>query len=166
MILLLQIASDTDSLAQATADLNLGPLQEPSPVTFTFSTIGWPILGTLALILMTVVAILAIRRYKHNRYRREALAELQQVVHGELDFIHSMVLVKRTAIHAFGRDKVAKLTGSDWLKFLDEHARQVQFLSLKSEVEGLIYKSQTPDNITRDKILSNVKNWINNHVAG
>jgi hypothetical protein len=165
MILLLQIESDTESLAQATAGLNLGPLQEPSAVPFTFSTIGWPILGAVVLILMVIVAILTIRKYRHNRYRREALAELQQVVRGELDFVHSMVLVKRTAIHAFGRDEVGKLTGTDWLKFLDEHARQVQFLSMQSEVEGLMYKSETPNNTVRDKILTNVKNWINNHVA-
>lgn len=164
--LLSQIASDTDSLAQAVADLNLGPLQEPSAVRFAFSTIGWPILAAVILILMVVVAILTIRKYNQNRYRREALAELQQVVRGELDFVHSMVLVKRTAIHAFGRDKVGNLTGTDWLKFLDQHSRQVQFLSIQSEVEGLIYKSETPDTTTRDKILMNVKNWINSHVAG
>jgi hypothetical protein len=75
--------------------------------------------------LLIVMAILAIRKHNHNRYRREALAELQQVVRGEVDFIHSMVLVKRTAIHAFGRDKVGKLTGTEWFKFLDGHARQV-----------------------------------------
>jgi hypothetical protein len=165
LILLLQIASHTDSLDQATVDLNLGPLQEPSAVPFAFSTIGWPILGAVVLVLLIVVATLAIRKYNHNRYRREALAELQQVVRGEIDFVHSMVLVKRTAIHAFGRDKVGKLTGTDWFKFLDGHARQVQFLSIQSEVEGLIYKSETPDQTTRDKIVVNVKNWINTHGA-
>lgn len=164
MSLLLQI-NPTDSLAQAVADLNLGPLQEPAAVPFTFETIGWPILAAVILILIVVIAFFQIRKYRRNRYRREALAELQKVTAGEMNLAHCMVLVKRTAIHAFGREKTGKLAGKAWFSFLDENAKNVAFLSLQTEIEALIYKDETPEASAKEKIIKNTKNWITTHAA-
>ncbi|WP_417608364.1 DUF4381 domain-containing protein [Owenweeksia hongkongensis] len=164
MSLLLQIAP-SDSLTKVVADLNLGPLQEPADVAFTFETIGWPILAIPMLILIIVFSFFQIRKYKRNQYRREALAELKKVASGELDFAHSMVLVKRTAIRAFGREKAGKLVGKEWFTFLDENAKNVGFLSVQTEIEALIYKSEIPEKTIQEKIIVNAKNWISTHVA-
>ncbi|AEV31070.1 hypothetical protein Oweho_0046 [Owenweeksia hongkongensis DSM 17368] len=164
MSLLLQIAP-SDSLTTVVADLNLGPLQEPADVAFTFETIGWPILAILMLILIIVFSFFQMRKYKRNQYRREALAELKKVASGELDFAYSMVLVKRTAIQAFGREKAGKLAGKEWFTFLDENAKNVSFLSVLTEIEALIYKSEIPEKTTQEKIIVNAKNWISTHVA-
>ncbi|WP_417602335.1 DUF4381 domain-containing protein [Owenweeksia hongkongensis] len=164
MSLLLQIAP-SDSLTKVVADLNLGPLQEPSDVAFTFETIGWPILAILMLILIIVFSFFQIIKYKRNQYRREALAELKKVTAGEMNLTHCMVLVKRTAIHAFGREKTGKLAGKEWFSFLDENAKNVAFLSVQTEVEALIYKDEMPENTAKEKIIKNTKNWIATHAA-
>lgn len=163
MSLLLQIAPAADSLAMASLDL--GPLQEPQAVEFTFSTVGWPILAGVILILIVVIAILQIRIYRHDKYRRQALEEWQKVVANEHQLSHCMVLVKRTAIHAFGRDEVGKLAGQEWLQFLDSNAKNVAFQSIHDEVEALIYKDAQPEAGMREAILKNTKNWITTHAA-
>ena len=163
MSLLLQIISPEDSAA--IAELNLGSLQEPEAVGFTFETIGWPILAAVIFGVFLIVTFFAIRRHIKNRYRREALAELQQVVLGELPLNHSLVLVKRTAIYAFGREKVGKLAGKEWFQFLDQNAKDVSFLSVQTEVEALIYKDEVPINETKEKLIVNTKNWIKTHAS-
>ncbi len=164
MSLLWQIAP-SDSLAQTVAEMNLGPLQEPAAVPFTFDTIGWPILAAVILVLIVTLTFFQIRKHIRNRYRREALAELQKVTAGEMNLTHCMVLVKRTAIHAFGREKTGKLAGKEWFSFLDENAKNVAFLSVQTEVEALIYKDEMPENTAKEKIIKNTKNWIATHAA-
>lgn len=163
MSLLLQITSPADSAA--IAELNLGPLQEPEAVGFAFETIGWPILAAVIFVVLLIITFFAIRKHIKNRYRREALEELQQIITGKLPLNHSLVLVKRTAIHAFGREKVGKLVGVEWLQFLDGNAKNVNFLSVQTEVEALIYKDEIPENGAKEKLIVNTKNWIKTHAA-
>lgn len=162
MSVLLQKQTPADSLA---AELNLGPLQEPEALPFTFETIGWPILTVVVFVLIVVIAVLAIRKHIRNKYRREALAKLQEIQQKNTAISDAMVLAKRTAIHAFGREKVGKLNGEAWLQFLDDHAKGVQFMAIKTEVLSLMYKDQMPSDAAREKILTNTKNWINHHAV-
>jgi hypothetical protein len=50
-----------------------------------------------------------------NRYRREALREIESCPDEQID-----VLVKRCALAAWPRERVASLSGQRWLEFLDE----------------------------------------------
>ena len=163
MSMLLQIASPVDSAA--IAGLNIGPLQEPEAVGFTFETIGWPILAAVIFVVILIISFFAISKHIKNRYRREALAELQQVASGQLPLNHSLVLVKRTAIHAFGREKVGKLAGKEWFQFLDENAKNVNFLSVQTEAEALIYKDEALEKQAKEELILNTKNWIKHHAA-
>lgn len=154
-----------DSVAQLAADLHLGPLQEPPAVPFTFDTIGWPILAAVIGISLLILAFFQIRKYRRNRYRREALKELQRVEKGELELIQNFVILKRTAIHAFGREAVGRLAGTEWLKFLEDHARGVRFLDFETEIDALIYKNEEPPVDTRSKLVINTQKWIRYHAA-
>lgn len=166
MTINLQITTLPDSVLQAASSMDLGPLQEPPPVPFTFETIGWPVLGILLFVLALTLTLIQISKYRHNRYRREALSDLTKIQNGELDLTYCMVLVKRVAIHAFGRMKVGNLSGRQWLEFLDETATDVQFVKVQKEVEALIYQNKTPAKEVTEQILLNTKNWIRNHATG
>lgn len=155
----------TDSLVHLAAKLDLGPLQEPSAVPFSFETIGWPILGGLVLLGILIVGFLKVRAYRKNAYRRSALAELERVVSGQSPLVHSLVLLKRTAMHAYGRDQVGNMYGKACYMFLDKKAQGVQFASIYDRIERLVYQEEQPDEQVRKAIISNTKKWIRDHDA-
>ncbi len=108
------------------AGLNLPDLMEmmhtvvyPDTISMSPETIGWQLLGLWTLACALLITIEQIRRYRANRYRREAIRLVSGLdVHNQQAAAEVAILVKRTAIAAFPRSKVAALTGHDWQKFL------------------------------------------------
>lgn len=95
----------------------LEPVPEPLPIPLTPQTAGWL---WLAAAVIAVVALLVIRHIKTRRanaYRRAALKELTQA---QDDATRIALLLRRTALAAYPRRRVAGLIGSDWLEFLDQ----------------------------------------------
>ncbi|WGF90413.1 DUF4381 domain-containing protein [Marinivivus vitaminiproducens] len=89
---------------------------EPPPVSMLPQTWGWAAVGLAVLVLLVIVAYRALRRYRANAYRREALAELAAVRN---DPAAMAAVLRRTALAAFPRQRVAALSGEAWLLFLD-----------------------------------------------
>lgn len=78
------------------------------------------------LVLAVWIAWHAWKRWRASAYRRAALAEWQRLRTQatnpglrEVALRHLPELVKRTALAAFPREKVASLSGMEWLQFLD-----------------------------------------------
>lgn len=159
------IVQPIDSVAQLAKELNLGPLQEPAAVPFTFETIGWPILVVVVFIMVLLIAFWQIRKYIHNKYRRAALAELQKIESAQKGLSHSFVILKHTAITAYTREKVGNLSGKPWLQFLEESGKNVEFVILEKDIENLIYKGIAPEDEIAQKILLNSKKWIRTHAT-
>jgi hypothetical protein len=90
---------------------------QPPPPAWTPQTIGWYVLFAIAGIVVMWFAIRSMRQWLHNRYRREALRELARLHPDQFS-----VLLKRTALAAWPREKVASLSGEAWLEFLDKTA--------------------------------------------
>lgn len=98
----------------------------PAPVSWWPPAPGWWLL--LAILLLAVIGIgVRYRRRQRNAWRRSALAELArlrqqyqslpsapQPVVSELS-----VLMRRVAISRFPLEEAAKLSGEQWLEFLD-----------------------------------------------
>ena len=116
------IQTDTtqiDSLIQQRPPLaDMGSIYEPPAVGFTFETIGWAILGGLLMLGILIILFFLIKKYIHNRYRREALAALQEIQSNQQAFPQVFVVLKRVAIHVFGKSRE-----SIW-EFLVELSRQ------------------------------------------
>jgi len=95
----------------------------PQPVSLWPQT--WTSRIAIAVLLAAlVVATWEILRYRRtNRYRREALAELERTLDARTPPVEMAaqlaVLVRRTALAVFPREKVASLSGPRWLAFLD-----------------------------------------------
>jgi hypothetical protein len=96
---------------------------QPSPPSWIPQTIGWYIVFALTILLLAWVAWRAWAGWRRNRYRREALRELERVNTSTIP-----ALLKRTALAAWPREKVASLSGDPWLRFLEAHGRNNSFL--------------------------------------
>jgi hypothetical protein len=147
----------------------------PEPVSYTPQTVGcW--------ILFSIIGLLFIwwawRRYvtwRFNRYRREALtelAEIEQHLNRKPERISALAamaaLVKRTAIHAFGRSNVAELSGQTWLEFLDRTGAgdnfshgQDRLLSEFAYIKHETLNEMSKENI--EQVLALVRDWIIRH---
>ncbi len=147
----------------------------PEPVSYTPKTVGWWILfGVVGLL----IAWWVWRRYvtwHRNRYRREALmelAEIEQQLNQKPERIYALTamsaLVKRTAIHAFGRSSVAELSGKVWLEFLDKTGTTNDFSLGPGRLlpEFAYVKHETLNDMSKENIeqvLALVKDWIIRH---
>ena len=94
----------------------------PPPVSWWPLAPGWWALIILAALIAAGLAWWLHRR-SSNRWRRQALLELQQL-HTQQNEAHDAVialsvLLRRVAIARFPREEVAGLHGDAWLSFLD-----------------------------------------------
>lgn len=88
---------------------------QPPPPSWMPQTTGWYVVFGLLLLLAAWIAWRVFAGWRHNRYRREALRELEQA-----DVASIPVLLKRTALAAWPREEVAALSGEPWLEFLEQ----------------------------------------------
>lgn len=115
------IAGDLEHLAEVVV---------PPPPSWRPQTIGWPVAGAIVLVLLAFATWRWWRRYRANRYRREALAELVQLRAGlsaspqaRAHALAAMAeLLKRTALAAWPRAQVASMAGAEWANFLQANA--------------------------------------------
>jgi hypothetical protein len=145
--------------AQNPALEKLHDYYQPPPPAWTPQTIGWYVLfGIIALILLWA-AIRIVRLWLVNRYRREALRELVTATPDQLS-----ALLKRTALAAWPRERVASLNGESWLNFLAETASTESFRSAPgNRIEELaLYSGSIPAEDERT-IKTLVAEWIRRH---
>lgn len=118
------------SVAQSTMEPGLIGLRDIAlmePVSYLPATPAW---GVVAVVVVVALGWLAWRRlvaWRADAYRRAALTELASLEarlvepSGRGDAIAGLSpLVKRTAMSFLPRERVAALSGDEWLRFLDE----------------------------------------------
>jgi Ca-activated chloride channel family protein len=155
------------------ADPVAGLIDIPLPREVSLWPQTWE--ARLATVLLLVVVIASVWRFAHhrrvNRYRREALAELNAFRRSSAadrsDLLARLsVLVRRTALAAFPRDQVAPLTGPAWLAFLDRSYGGQEF---SKGVGRLLvngpYWQIAPDDAELQSLVTLVRRWIRRHYA-
>ncbi|WP_108663625.1 DUF4381 domain-containing protein [Acuticoccus kandeliae] len=88
----------------------------PAPVPLTPETGGWVVLAILLALALLALVWWVVRRRRANAYRRAALIALAAA--GD-DPAEIAAILRRTALAAWPRTRVASLTGEAWLGFLD-----------------------------------------------
>ena len=130
---------------------------------------GWWILALLALLGLIVLAAWLFLKWRANRYRREALRELDDIErrwqqdHDDHAYLqHLQILLKRVALTTFPREEVASLTGEAWLQFLDRSTNTHDFSIGETEIliDGNYRADVTFDVQTVHKFASQ---WIKSH---
>ena len=104
---------------------SLADIALPPPVSYMPQTWGWAALAILALLAVVVLLAMWLKHRRANRYRREALAELDALIDqgavstDAIDFQQKLAeIVKRTALAAWKRETVAGLAGAAWAQFI------------------------------------------------
>ena len=164
------------SLTPADTPLALKPLQElplPEPVSWAPQTIGWVAVAVLLMAAAIWAGWMGWRRYKRERYRRVALAELAEIEVALNDAQHRTAaltaipsLIKRTSLAAAPRERVAALSGDEWLAFLKRtrgrfDERSGALLTLVSYAPAEQIASITP--LEAETLVSVARDWIQRH---
>ena len=149
-----------DPLAQL-KDIHL-----PQAIDWWPPAIGWWML-VLIVLAVTVVALIWIwRRYQSKAYRRQAETQLSQIRDrfqqqqdsGQL-LSELSILLKRTCITRYGRDRVAGLAGKEWLQFLDQTGNTQAFTQgLGNTLVNERFRP-SPD-VNGNELIQLVQNWL------
>lgn len=146
----------------------------PAPAPWWPPAPGWYWVLGLMIVMLLAALITGLIRWQHNRYRREALAELARhemaLQNAELRspaLLSLAELLKRTAVTAFPREDVATLTGPKWFAFLDYTARGSRFRdALGTLLENAIYDPRTVDTLDPQRlhsVVEAIRHWIKFH---
>jgi len=159
----------------APTDPLAGLIDIPLPPAVSLWPQTWTSRIAIALLLAMVIAALwrFIHSWRANRYRREALFELDEIGQ-RLDASEARstglaelsMLVRRTALAAFPRETVAPLAGPAWLAFLDRsYGGQGFSLGPGRLLASAPYQRAAPDQAQLSALTALVRQWIRGHHA-
>ena len=138
----------------------------PEGISWLPQTIGWLWLG---LVILGLALYHGWRRAKHwyrNRYRREALLRLKALANrndpGEIIADINRVL-KITALVAYSRANVAKLSGQNWVDFLNQQCEQPPFSTEQMELLANAVYRQQETNSQHSQLLQASTLWVEQH---
>ena len=136
----------------------------PDPVSLFPATVGWWILFGWLGFCLALGALVLWRRWLANRYRREALALMDDIMaeDGPDAAREAAILVKRTALAVFPRTRVASITGEQWAEFLCQTSSQnATVVSGAHELAAAPYRSEVDSRTA----LATAKTWLRVHRA-
>ena len=132
---------------------------QPAPPAWTPQTIGWYIVFTIIGLWLLWLTIRFIRTWFRNRYRREALRELVTATPDQFS-----ALLKRTALAAWPREKVASLSGDAWLNCLDTATTNNSFQTTPgNRIEEIALHQGASSTEDEQALRTLAANWIRRH---
>ncbi len=153
---------------------NLNDIVLPPPVSWWPLASGWYFLSGLLLLVAAWFLYRSIQRWNHNRYRRAALHELNEISKGlqsesarERSLRQIPSLLKRTALSAYPRDEVASLSGDDWHRFLNATLKTPLFTdAVTGTLEFIAYSSGDLDKLDANAVRDLLRvsgAWLKKH---
>ncbi len=153
-------------------EINLEPIQAPPPISYWPPQPGWYVLGLIILLIIVLVIRYLYLFRKKNAYRKWSLEKLEDLRKLPVDmesFQKLNQLLKITALQAFSREKVASLSGRDWLKFLQNSCPDSSFTDSSMEVLiHSVYRNSKSISVTSkqwEQMIRSSKIWIEKHKA-
>ncbi|MGF6726621.1 cbb3-type cytochrome oxidase subunit 3 [Paraburkholderia sp. GAS41] len=154
----------------------LQPLQElplSAPVSWAPQTVGWWAVAAVLFAALAGCVWAAWRHHRKQRYRRAALAQLQQIeaaLKNPQERVAALAaiapLIKRTALAVVPRERVASLGGEEWLTFLadtrghfDERSGALLSLVSYAPAEQIAAVSEHE----AQRLVSVTRDWIAHH---
>lgn len=113
-----------------------------------------------------------IKKHQRNRYRRLALQELDMLIIDAKNMkINQLItalnaLMKRTALTAYTRKKVAALSRNDWLQFLNKTCSSIDFGSYPANLlgeAGYVLSKKDLEEKEFKNLVENCSIWIKKH---
>ncbi|GAB4066823.1 DUF4381 domain-containing protein [Ancylobacter sonchi] len=148
------------------ADLSrLADIVVPPPVAWWPPAPGWWMLLAALLAAGLILLVAAVRRWRRNAYRREALAALDRLgpATDAAGIAAVSAVLKRTALAAYPRDQVASLTGRAWVAFLDRTSGSQTFSAsgLAGAASGAPAGEETEQ--LGAALLAAARRWVTHH---
>jgi len=151
----------------------LADIATPPPVLWIPQTWGWTALAVVLLIAFTFWAWRWRRHALANRYRVEALKVLSQLEPRALStqtradaLVEIAELLKRTALAAYARTDVARLSGAVWVQFIRERGFRIADGGA-TLLDDLEYRSKASLTAMSDAdtkaLVSAARTWIEEH---
>lgn len=141
--------ANTDPLAQL-KDIHL-----PTPISWWPLAPGWYAVITLIVFLCIFILYRFYKNYCHAKAKKHALILLthyQKHYEKEGDVAwtsaHISELLRRVALAYYPREKVASLHGEDWLLFLNETSKGVDFTLVKEMLLDAPFKTNQSMDLT------------------
>ena len=154
---------------------NLHDIISPTPLAFWPPAPGWYVVAFVTAVAAVWFTVTWYLRWIENRYRREALEELNQIKNSTADasaqgeVLRKLPeLVKRTALAAYSRETVASLTGLKWLAFLDKTLSTTEFSNGPGQllIQISYQSNETLGDLSSTEIntlLTLMRKWIKHH---
>jgi hypothetical protein len=147
--------------------LQLRDIHLPGQPAFWPPAPGWWLVAAIMIALLAWMAVSALRRYRIHRQRRRVLAALAGLEH-ELGSECSpealagvSVLLRRLALLRFPRERVAALTGSAWLRFLDDSGGNGRFADGPGRILATgPYQRSLPPDVDAAGLVVLVREWV------
>ncbi len=155
------------SAAQAAPDVQLADIHLPASPGFWPPAWGWWLVLALALMLLVLLA-LKWRRYRQRKQRQqqvlEALKQLELRLQKEKNtaaIAELNILLRRLALMHYPRQRVASLTGQQWLQFLDESGQMQDFTQGAGQLLAAApYQAGMPESADLDALVKAVRKWV------
>jgi len=131
---------------------------------------GWWLLAVVSLVALVVLVLWASRRYRIHRHKRQIMLEIERLSdcyskdNIQVFIAGISVLLRRVALRRHARAKVASLTGSEWLRFLDATGGAGGFENGVGRIlESGPYQPALND-VPVEELLSLARRWINKNL--
>lgn len=137
-------------------------IASPAAVSWLPQTKGWLIVAALLALWLGRLAWRALKRWHHNRYRREALKRLAAMDAPSCQAINE--LLKLTALAGYPRTQVATLSGEPWVAFLNSECDAPPFDTQLTQLLALAPYRQANEQSEADaRLRAASQAWINQH---
>ncbi len=126
---------------------------------------GWWLVAAISLALLTWLGRIALRRYRLHRQRQRILARLDTLTQSHEVTPQSLaelsILLRRLALMRHPRREVARLSGADWLRFLDDTGGDGRFTHGPGEVLASgPYRPALPGEVDVAALSALLRDWI------
>lgn len=138
---------------------NLADLALPPAISFWPPAAGVLVLGAALGSALAVAGWRALQRYRRDAYLRRAADEIDaSASHGSAEV---SAVLKRAAMVAYGRERVASLTGPAWMTFLAGSAPAGTAMdTLKTGLQGSFSPGNNPPATGSDALAAEAKAWL------
>ena len=148
---------------------SIGNLIEPESISYSFNTPGWYLIFGLILLTIFIVALIQLRKYKKNEYRRQAILEIENIkkIDNRSESILKLnSLLKIVAIQVYGRIKVAALYGKQWFEFMAVSINKTENIpadNFDDFAKTLYNKDFSLNEIQFNSFVAFAVLWVKNH---
>jgi hypothetical protein len=152
-----------------TATLDLRDIHAAAQPAFWPPAPGWWVLAVLLIALLVLSTVWGFRRYRLYRLKLQIMDEIGDLSDCCTDNTEEFtarlsMLLRRIALRRHSRERVASLTGSDWLRFLDETGGNGDFEhGIGQVLEVGPYRPQTREQ-PREELLALARRWAKQNI--